>query len=127
MPTLLHNLTIGSAPGQMLPSVDGKRDARDTFCLRQIEHCGRNVVGPRPALKRQTLCLRSELYIGLTRARQSRPWRHRIYAKLWRQRLRQRGGGRMQRSLAQGVREKARVWPKHTLVKNIDDRGIHAR
>ena len=77
----------------MLPAVDGNCNACDTLCLRKIEHGARDIVRPRAALKRQALRLRGELYIGLTRAWQSWPWRDRVDPELGCQCLRQRGGG----------------------------------
>src|SRR4029077_7348935 len=100
---LLHDLAVGSSPGQMLASIDGQRDACDTPGLRKIETGGRDVVRPRAALKRQTLRLCGKLYISLARARQRRPWCNRIDPKPWRQCLRKGGGGSVQGALAQCV------------------------
>jgi hypothetical protein len=110
----------------MLPAIDGKRDPGDSLRLREIDNGGRNIVRRGAPLKRQTLSLRSKLYIGLARTRQSRTRRHRVYPNPRRQRLGQRDRGCMQRGLAQGVGEKARSWPENTLVKNVHDRSIKA-
>src|SRR5215475_3010925 len=110
----------------MLSAIDRKRDPGHISCLRKIHHGGRNILGSWPTLKRQALSLGGELYIGLTRTWQGRSRCNRIYPNPGRQRLSQRDGGCMQSSFAQGVREKARRWPQHPLVKNIDNRGIKA-
>lgn len=84
----------------MLSPIDRKGNPCDIFCLREIEHGGRNIVGPWTMLKRQTLGLRDELDLGLARTRKSRPRRYRIDPNSWCQRLRQCRGRRMERCLA---------------------------
>ena len=108
----------------MLPAVDRNCNAGDAFCLRKIEHRGSDVVRPRAALKRQALRLRrncTSVWRGLGSVGPGATALTRIFGAnacanvvvaVWSALLLKRVG------------EKARIWLKHALIEDIDDRCI---